>query len=301
MNTQKDIGEKVNKNKDIVTLGSDISNYYNVFDQNIYLSLAERSQKIVTALYMITDLMETHDPMRNLLREQVTMVMSSLFNTTHTTKSERVEILSAVNNKLFAVSSYLDVLYNNGFVSQMNYQLVSNEIAKLKKDISHQLTKSLPYDKKQNNNQSVKDFTFSADFFASSETPQRHIPQSEITHDKEPVKKDISNSDTESKKTSINSPIFVEKQTLEKTITKFKQNKPKTIKKTSPLNEAKAKRKDDILKILKQKRDASINDICALFKDCSSKTIQRDLIDLIDKGLVKKEGSRRWSKYNLTY
>jgi hypothetical protein len=304
MNYQKDTTEMINKNKLSKNGGSNISNYYNVFDQSVYIVLAERSQKLVTALYMITDLMESHDPMRNLLRKEITHVMSLLFETTHAPKTARVEILSQVNNLLFAVSSYLGVMYSNGFVSKMNYDLVHGEINNLKQDLQQQLKKSLPYDKKQNNNQSVKDFTFSADFFHQEIEPQRQINSSLAEGKTQLIQKDINSQPIEKKKTSIQSPVFVQKESLENKIAKFtekKSAKSKINKKISPLNQVKTKRKEDILKILKQKPDASINDICALFKDCSSKTIQRDLTDLIDQGLVQKEGSRRWSKYNLTY
>ncbi|MEK7612577.1 MAG: hypothetical protein AAB449_00295 [Patescibacteria group bacterium] len=42
---------------------------------------------------------------------------------------------------------------------------------------------------------------------------------------------------------------------------------------------------------------ASIKDIVKIVTDCSEKTIQRELGYLIDQGLIKKEGERRWSVY----
>ena len=40
-------------------------------------------------------------------------------------------------------------------------------------------------------------------------------------------------------------------------------------------------------------------DIAQTIRDCSEKTIQRELIALIQGGIVKKTGERRWSKYSL--
>ncbi len=48
-----------------------------------------------------------------------------------------------------------------------------------------------------------------------------------------------------------------------------------------------------------KKADVSIKDISAVVKDCSEKTIQRELIRLVSQGLVRKDGERRWSKYSL--
>ena len=56
-------------------------------------------------------------------------------------------------------------------------------------------------------------------------------------------------------------------------------------------------RGNDILSFIKKKGDASIRDIAAVIKDCSEKTIQRELNALIEGGLLRREGERRWSRY----
>lgn len=58
-------------------------------------------------------------------------------------------------------------------------------------------------------------------------------------------------------------------------------------------------RHDRILQIIKEKGHASIKDISTLITDCSEKTIQRELMALIAKGQIVREGERRWSKYSL--
>lgn len=58
-------------------------------------------------------------------------------------------------------------------------------------------------------------------------------------------------------------------------------------------------RKGQIIAILKDKGEVGIKDISNVIRDCSPKTIQRELQVLIDQGVVKKEGERRWSTYAL--
>lgn len=58
-------------------------------------------------------------------------------------------------------------------------------------------------------------------------------------------------------------------------------------------------RRDRILNVLKDKVAATIKDISESVTDCSEKTIQRELIDLIKDGVIVREGERRWSKYKL--
>jgi predicted HTH transcriptional regulator len=59
-------------------------------------------------------------------------------------------------------------------------------------------------------------------------------------------------------------------------------------------------RQNMILGLLRKKGDLTIKDISIVIKDCSEKTIQRELIAFISSGLVKRAGERRWSRYSLT-
>lgn len=54
-----------------------------------------------------------------------------------------------------------------------------------------------------------------------------------------------------------------------------------------------------ILDVLKKQKSASIKALAAVITDCSEKTIQRELGHLIERGLVRKNGERRWSVYSL--
>jgi predicted transcriptional regulator len=63
------------------------------------------------------------------------------------------------------------------------------------------------------------------------------------------------------------------------------------------VNEQQAKRTSAILEIVLKNKGVSIKDIVAVVKDCSEKTIQRELAALVEKGLIRKQGERRWSIY----
>lgn len=58
-------------------------------------------------------------------------------------------------------------------------------------------------------------------------------------------------------------------------------------------------RKTTILTFIKQNKEVAIKDIVTHIGDCSEKTIQRELNDLITENLIKKVGDRRWSRYSL--
>ena len=54
-----------------------------------------------------------------------------------------------------------------------------------------------------------------------------------------------------------------------------------------------------IIDVLKKNRDVTIKDLTVFIKDCSEKTIQRELAVLTAIGLVTKSGERRWTRYSL--
>lgn len=58
-------------------------------------------------------------------------------------------------------------------------------------------------------------------------------------------------------------------------------------------------RQKAIIGHLKQSKEAKISDFFKFFSDISSKTIQRDLQDLVSKNLLVKEGEKRWTTYSL--
>ncbi|MCA9352119.1 DeoR family transcriptional regulator [Patescibacteria group bacterium] len=310
MSNQKDNSKNTQQNKAIISnTNSAVANYFNVFDHETYVHLAERSSKMVTALYMITDFLNVHDPLRNLIRQSATDAMKELFSLTHAHKHERVETLSRVQNILHALTTYLTVIHRNGFISDMNISVITTELRSLNDVIAGQITKSLPYDRTVDGTTAIQEFSFSDTFFSGSRTEAKHPRTDHIkdTPTSNETIKDNTKTETSLKKThTYNKNVLdtVRTDNGQKNSVKPSPSKTgKSLEKKAPTKRETEKdnRKDNILKILKQKRNASINDICALFKNCSSKTIQRDLNELIDDGMVKKKGSRRWSTYNLTY
>ena len=58
-------------------------------------------------------------------------------------------------------------------------------------------------------------------------------------------------------------------------------------------------RQNIIIALLKRKREIMIKDISPLISGCSEKTIQRELLAMVQTGILKKIGEKRWSRYSL--
>ena len=59
-------------------------------------------------------------------------------------------------------------------------------------------------------------------------------------------------------------------------------------------------RRSTIFDFIKGHNNVSIKDIVPNIIGCSEKTVQRELIELISGGKIKKIGERRWSRYSIT-
>jgi hypothetical protein len=69
----------------------------------------------------------------------------------------------------------------------------------------------------------------------------------------------------------------------------------------SAKNENKNDRQTAIINTISIKGELSIKDLSTVIKGCSEKTIQRELISLVDRGILNKTGERRWSRYSLAH
>ncbi len=73
------------------------------------------------------------------------------------------------------------------------------------------------------------------------------------------------------------------------------------IKKPVKISE-KSPRRETILRVIKDKGESSIKDIIGYISghipDCGEKTVQRELTALVEEGVLKKTGERRWSRYS---
>lgn len=70
-------------------------------------------------------------------------------------------------------------------------------------------------------------------------------------------------------------------------------------KKTSEQKPSTVDRKKRILDFVKDKERVTVGELASLFSEYSEKTLQRDLLEMVDRGVLMKEGDKRWRSYVL--
>ena len=63
-------------------------------------------------------------------------------------------------------------------------------------------------------------------------------------------------------------------------------------------NKGHTDRKLLLMQLLNKKDKISIKDAVSIIKSCSEKTLQRELLSLVEEGIAVKQGERRWSTYS---
>ena len=238
--------------------------------------IVEKSQKLVTAIYLISDFLRQEEPLKWNLREESLSFMSCVGSLKETAlSSERNKVLRESVFLISKMITLLDITLQIRLISQMNYSILKKEYVQLWDILNSELSEEKPKDK----------LFFSKDFFNTTlqikgqNIKDIHKRQNKVLNDL--YKKDMSFIVSEDSKNNLN-------------------NEEKNIKSNvfNALNK-KTTRQETILQLLRSKGEAGIKDIVDVIAGCSEKTIQRELLLLVQKGLVQRTGERRWSKYSL--
>ncbi|KKU80821.1 MAG: hypothetical protein UY07_C0032G0005 [Parcubacteria group bacterium GW2011_GWA1_47_8] len=263
------------------------------------LSIAKKCERIATALYLVTNFLSDTEPLKARLRllglELVrdassvrygTMLEAQAFGTLHATIAETL--------------SLLELAFIAGLVSEMNFSILRREYlavrdsSEVKKASRESRTDSILGDNFFGSSEPRSDLGYSrgqtlvSSTIAAQPFPKGHsIGQTSITMSDRNTKgrtpsphRSLRGGTTKQSSTQHPAPI---------------QNSKFDISYSTQIESRRTK----ILKLIKDNREVTIKDISSHFSELSEKTIQRELVALVEGGVLKKEGERRWSRYTL--
>lgn len=246
-------------------------NEYKEFIKDRHVSFVIRkTERIVYGVYMLSKFVPEHDPLLRDIKKTSHDLLETTSKFVSTTGVAQGDIDTA-HTLLQYMSSLLTLTFISSYISASNIEIIKNEINYLHKHIEELSTQSAS---------ESGQLQFKSDLFVVNQ-PKHHKNTEEkvsFIKDKEaPVQARVA------PKVSFKKPIQI-------------QVKSKSI---SAVSESKDDREKRVLDVIRDKGVVSIKDISTVIFDVSEKTIQRTLQLLIDKGQIKKEGERRWAKYQL--
>ncbi len=220
----------------------------------------KKTEKITAALYLVSGLLKDDEPMKWELRDRGMDMLNSSFNASSSVPGDKNVIVQSIFTSALETISLLNVAKISNLISEMNHSILVKEIDQVVSLLRDRLTESA---------QSAG-LVLSEAFFKT--------PSMFASGFKSDVQGSVYN------RTSANKGI---------------SNKHRISDARSSVEEKKSNRQEGIIRILKGQSNLTIKDFSNTIKDCSEKTIQRELLEMVEKGVIKKEGERRWSRYSL--
>lgn len=263
--------------------------------------------KIVSAIYLVTDVMEVDLPLTHSLRGESLELLNACYGLLTGTAITIPEV-SRVIVRLEQVISLVQIGKISHHISDMNAEIIQIELSRVLElfigEVSIMNQKYAGYTKSIAAPQPTLSHTILGDELFDQVSKERSMMHGTTRGVSTPLvgiipkTPEVSQNDiktTFSKTTSINDISDI--KTVDKT--KNVVNKIKTTFKTTSANFEKTDRKQDILNVIKSHKDASIQDIKKYITDCSDKTLQRDIANLIEAGIIVREGNKRWTTYKI--
>jgi hypothetical protein len=251
--------------------------------------------KLITALYIVTDILDSEEPLRSKLRSGGADILSDIY-LLRTTRTNTVSY--RVIGNILKTMSFLDIASTVGILSPMNCDILRNEFVALKDSVN----KALENYTVLNGEVNLKNF-FNTGKEENETTNLRgnRFSNIEIKHPIAPVKRNIPTTRIGVQKGSTLLQAISDKMSYKNTNNSIKDTEHTK----ENFNVLKTDRRDIILNIIKGKREgATITDIrnaaYGPLKDIGEKTLQRELVSMVSVGVLKKVGSKRWSRYFVT-
>lgn len=248
-------------------------------------------EKLTTALYIVTDFLSDNEPLKWKLRE----MSLGLVSEANSLSKDRKDFfgISGLGRLSFEINDLvilLDIAYAGGAVSQMNFEILKQEYQALANLIEAQLSES-----------SLKKFISDESLGAYS------LGDGSANHwvkENESIGSRSANSSNQ--KSGFSLRPTQDLAGLPK-LASVRYLGQKDIKKDivndlyglNSKTEKKSLRKEQIINFLKDKSWTAITDISKSLPDCGSKTVQRELLEMVSQRILKKQGERRWSRYML--
>lgn len=289
MNDQKDKLKNKQTNTQNNYMGSHVRNDKSIGNEDVYSFVLKKTEKLVAALYMVTDCMDTDDAIKMKMRLRGVDVLSAVHQMSVLSPVEKHTHITSVRLQINEVISLVDISSTIGFISEMNARILRREFEVLIHELElHQgKIEGVEEGAERFENRKISEFILSEEMFKIDDSKSLSVSANTVN------------------------PMGIIGQ--KKTFMSLGNNhglsalsdKPKSQSYSKGQEEVSLPKEDrsqkikDIIKDKGGEFGLSIKDISVSFSDCSEKTIQRELNTLVSLGKIKKTGEKRWSRYML--
>lgn len=249
--------------------------------------LIKKSENFVRAIYLITNFLSDNEPLKWRLRTSATELIERVMSFIKEERNKASEYLYRAH--FFGCLSFLISLLNvgeeSGAISGANATLLKREISSF--------------------------FPIFQDKIFSLRIKQDALPiapEPAVSTRRSKTARYLSRAERRESRRQFAERILrplENKSTTENVLEKSKGQEKSTVtkemsvtKNTSKIKtEQHIRRQQAIVSVLKDKKQLTVREMMSVINGYGEKTIQRELVALVEKGILKKMGQKRWSSY----
>ncbi|MBI2096203.1 MAG: DeoR family transcriptional regulator [Candidatus Taylorbacteria bacterium] len=220
-----------------------------------------KSERISSALHLLSRTFHDEEPLRREMREMGLGLIKDILSLFGGVFPRLEDGISQIFSRVDGILSLCRMARVCEMMNETNFEIMFKELMAFKLKLSEAVSRGESHG-----------FLLSSDFFGAGYPPPGALP---------PTK----------------TPSAVRPALGENSLNLSHNLKQKSMPVSSI--EKKEKRRETVLNLLKKMREVTVKDVAQVLSGCSEKTIQRDLLELVESGVLKKNGERRWSRYSL--
>jgi len=249
-------------NADVNTFVLEKNIFSNIFEKDIKrVFIYKKSERLAKAIHLITPAFRDAPSLRNRLDEIAIRLIDAAILSPFAAR----DVLS---RELLALSSVLSIARTGGMLSNMNAELIANEAHTLLQEVATYEEPRIFLDDMP----SLAELSKAASSASASVSTQHNVtnvgvPVSRLSADRSQKAKPYKGQRTS-------------------------KGHLKDTSKTSSRREA-------VLAVIRSKGSAYIKDVSTVIRNVSEKTIQRELVAMVEDGTLIRSGERRWTSYSL--
>lgn len=239
-------------------------------EENSVVQAKDKAQKIVAALYLLTNHIEIENQLRTEVRTQATALLRAILSG------------SKIEESRDNIISFLSVLVLTKEVSAENASIIEKELSLLRTNYT-----------------SVSEPVLSHIFVQEKNHVLGESKETKISQPTHLLRSVDSHTRTLSEVPDSRVEKDISFQKLKQTDSPTSQTKDNATDPSNNKKDEKKARRERVLSLLSKTELKTIKDVSKFFTDCSEKTIQRELNDLVEEKVIVRVGDRRWSTYKL--
>lgn len=277
------------------------------YTQNIgfFHYAVKKTERLARAIYLITNFFSDNEPIKWNLRRESIDLLENFSRFTDSTDTHSSVDLSFIKHSLKNSLATLGVAHTGGLISEMNFSILRHEYETLLTELEAELGD----DGKHTSLLFPKDFFEVSGGEGASAGATRYLYGATYDRPRERAQTASIDPASATQETDVRAPEDTVATTSPREAT-TPQGQPKPLKdikdtkrtrapERAPTTDSSSRtnRRDVILQLVKDRKEISVKDVAREIQDVSEKTLQREVVALVDEGVLERVGSRRWSRY----